>query len=196
MTSTSVTHSGAPVPSCWGPWQVVPLPSPTHPVTATGEVNIVSNTIRNTSRSCLATSAILYEAFTGRVEHNRILGVVQPCATPSVRGLPSAIWVGSLPTRGFPRVSVTVRFNDIEGNAQAGLRVGPNETAPSLQTSCNWWGSASGPSGAGLSGTGDAVVVEAGGGMAAFTPLATAPIAGTDATSCLAGGCGRKRRAG
>src|SRR5256885_2060398 len=147
----------------------VPLPSPTHPVTATGEVNIVSNTIRNTSRSCLATSAILYEAFTGRVEHNRILGVVQPCATPSVRGLPSAIWVGSLPTRGFPRVSVTVRFNDIEGNAQAGLRVGPNETAPSLQASCNWWGSASGPSGAGLSGTGDAVLVEAGGGGAHLT---------------------------
>src|SRR2546427_9616897 len=26
------------------------------------------------------------------------------------------------------RVSVTVQFNDIEGNAQAGLRVGPNQT--------------------------------------------------------------------
>ena len=164
----------------------VPLPSPTHPVTATGEVNIVSNTIRNTSRSCLATSAILYEAFTGRVEHNRILGVVQPCATPSVRGLPSAIWVGSLPTRGFPRVSVTVRFNDIEGNAQAGLRVGPNETAPSLQASCNWWGSASGPSGAGL-GTGDAVVVEPGVATPDFRPWASAPIAETDETTCTGG---------
>ena len=161
----------------------VPLPSPTHPVTATGEVNIVSNTIRNTSRSCLATSAILYEAFTGRVEHNRILGVVQPCATPSVRGLPSAIWVGSLPTRGFPRVSVTVRFNDIEGNAQAGLRVGPNETAPSLQASCNWWGDASGPSGAGP-GTGDAVVVEPGAATPDFTSWASAPIAETDETTC------------
>src|SRR3989442_8721302 len=119
----------------------VPLPSPTHPVTATGEVNIVSNTIRNTSRSCLATSAILYEAFTGRVEHNRILGVVQPCATPSGRGLPSAIWVGSLPTSGFPRVSVTVRLNDIAGNAQAGLRLAPNQTE-AIDATCNWWCSA------------------------------------------------------
>ena len=160
------------------------LPSPTHPVTATGEVNIVGNTIRNSAGSCLVTSAIVYETFTGRIEQNRILGAVPPCATPAARNSPGAIWVGSLPTRGFPRVSVTVRFNDIEGNAQAGLRVGPNETEPSLQASCNWWGSASGPSGAGLSGTGDAVVVEAGGAMPTFTPFATAPIAGTDATSC------------
>src|SRR5438876_7637318 len=105
----------------------VPLPSPTHPVTATGEVNIVGNTIHNSSLSCLTTSAILYEVFTGRIERNRILSVVQPCATPSLRGLPAAVWVGSLPARGFPRVSgVTVRFNNIEGNAQAGLRVAPN----------------------------------------------------------------------
>jgi len=80
-------------------------------------------------------------------------------------------------------VSVTVRFNDIEGNAQAGLRVGPNETAPSLQASCNWWGDASGPSGAGP-GTGDAVVVEPGAATPDFTSWASAPIAETDETTC------------
>src|SRR2546425_2583988 len=167
----------------------VPLPSPTHPVTATGNVNIVGNTIRNSSGSCLATSAILYEAFTGRIERNRIFSVVQPserdgtsCATGSPRGLPGAIWVGSLPARGFPPVSVTVRFNDIEGNAQAGLRVAPNMTG-AMNATCNWWGLPSGPSGAGP-GTGDAIVVETGAATPMFTPWATTPIAGTDATSC------------
>jgi len=76
-----------------------------------------------------------------------------------------------------------VQFNDIEGNAQAGLRVGPNETAPGLQASCNWWGSASGPSGLGP-GTGDAVLKETGAATPTFTPWSTAPVAGTDATSC------------
>ncbi len=167
----------------------VPLPSLTHPVTATGNVNIVGNTIRNSSGSCLATSAILYEAFTGRIERNRIFSVVQPserdgtsCATGSPRGLPGAIWVGSLPARGFPPVSVTVRFNDIEGNAQAGLRVAPNMTG-AMNATCNWWGLPSGPSGAGP-GTGDAIVVETGAATPMFTPWATTPIAGTDATSC------------
>ena len=160
------------------------LPSPTQPVTATGEVNIVGNTIRNSSGSCLVTSAIVYETFTGRIEHNQILGVTPPCATPAARNFPGAIWVGSLPARGFPRVSVTVQFNDIEGNAQAGLRVGPNQTEPGVQASCNWWGSASGPSGLGP-GTGDAVLKQGDAAATpAFTPWATAPIAGTDATSC------------
>ncbi|HEX9193077.1 MAG TPA: hypothetical protein VF871_04855 [Burkholderiales bacterium] len=162
----------------------VPLPSPTHPVTATGEVNIVGNTIHNSSLSCLTTSAIVYEVFTGRIERNRILSVVQPCATPSLRGLPAAVWVGSLPARGFPRVNgVTVRFNNIEGNAQAGLRVAPNMSSLPIDASCNWWGSASGPSGAG-GGSGDAVVVETGATTPTFMPWAIAPIAETDETTC------------
>src|SRR2546430_13369721 len=54
------------------------------------------------------------------------------------RNLPGAIWVGSLPARGLPRVSVTLRFNDIEGNAQAGLRVPRSEEHTSeLQSQSN-----------------------------------------------------------
>jgi hypothetical protein len=75
-------------------------------------------------------------------------------------------------------VSTVVRFNDIEGNAHAGLRVGPNITT-SLDARCNWWGSASGPSGAGP-GTGDAVVLEPGAATPDLTPWASAPIAETD----------------
>jgi hypothetical protein len=158
-----------------------PLPSPRPPFTATGVVNVVGNTIRNSTGSCLASSAINYESFGGRIERNRILGVVQPCAVASGRIVPAGIWVGSI--RGLPAAGpITVRFNDIEGNAQAGLRVAPNMTTE-IDASCNWWGSASGPSGAGP-GSGDAVVVEAGAATPAFLPFAPAPIAGTDATSC------------
>ena len=46
------------------------------------------------------------------------LDVVKPCATPSPRNLPSAIWIGRLtPVFPFPPVDPTVRFNDITGNA-------------------------------------------------------------------------------
>ena len=158
-----------------------PLPSPRPPFTATGVVNVVGNTIRNSTHSCLASSAINYESFEGRIERNRVLGVVQSCALASGRVVPAGIWVGSL--RGLPAAApITVRFNDIDGNAQAGLRVASNMTTP-IDASCNWWGSASGPSGAGP-GSGDAVVVEAGAATPAFLPFALAQIAGTDATSC------------
>jgi hypothetical protein len=147
---------------------------PTGPVTATGVVNIVGNTIRNTFASCLATTAIGQSFAAGRIERNRILSVVLLCATPTATRNPSAIWIGSL-TPGVPPVSPVVRFNDIEGNAHAGLRVAPNITTP-IDASCNYWGSASGPSGAGP-GTGDAIVVETGGATPAFAPFASGPVA-------------------
>ncbi len=158
-----------------------PLPSPRPPFTATGVVNVVGNTIRNSTGSCLASSAINYETFAGRIEHNQVIGVVRPCAIASGRVVPAGIWVGSI--RGLPTAGpISVRFNDIAGNAQAGLRVAPNMTT-AIDASCNWWGSASGPSGAG-SGSGDAVVVEAGAATPAFLPFVPAPIAATSATSC------------
>jgi hypothetical protein len=158
-----------------------PLPSPRPPFTATGVVNVVGNTIRNSTGSCLTSSAINYESFAGRIERNNLLSVVRPCAIASGRVVPAGIWVGSI--RGLPAAGpITVRFNDIEGNAQAGLRVAPNMTT-AIDASCNWWGSSSGPSGAGP-GSGDAVVVEAGAATPAFLPFAVAQIAGTDATSC------------
>ena len=102
------------------------------------------------------------------------------CAINTSRVLPAGIWVGSI--RGLPGINPSVRFNDIEGNAQAGLRIGPNVTA-TLDATCNWYGSPDGPSGAG-SGTGDAVAVQAGAAAPLFLPFATAPIAETEATSC------------
>src|SRR5437667_247566 len=130
-----------------------PLPSPRPPFTATGVVNVVGNTIRNSNGSCLTSSAINYESFEGRIERNRVLGVVQSCALASGRVVPAGIWVGSL--RGLPSAGpISVRFNDIAGNAQAGLRVAPNMTT-AIHASCKRWGSASGPWGAGP-GTGGA----------------------------------------
>lgn len=165
------------------------VPSAERPLTATGVVNIIGNTIRNSSQACVTTSAIAYEVYTGRIERNRILNVVQGCATGTGRNLPSAIWLGRRQHPLFPPVTPTVRFNDIVGNAFAGLRIGANQTV-AIDASCNWWGSAAGPSGVGP-GSGDAVVVEPGsattgpgGATPAFTPFARAPIAGTGATSC------------
>lgn len=169
--------------------RVANVPSPERPLTATGVVNIIGNTIRNSSQTCLTTSAISYEVYTGRIERNRIMSVVQGCATETGRNLPSAIWLGRRQHPLFPPVTPTVRFNDIVGNAFAGLRIGANQTAV-IDASCNYWGSADGPSGVGP-GSGDAVVVEPGGaavGPGGATPVvmpfARAPIAGTVATSC------------
>lgn len=158
----------------------IPPSPPSSPVTATGTVNIIANEFLNSSASCLVPSAIYYELFTGTIERNRIEGFVQDCASASDRVLPAAIWVGSL--RGLPAASPVVRFNDIVGNAHAGLRVASHITTP-LDARCNWWGAASGPSGAG-SGAGDAVVAEAGAATPLFVPFATAPIAGRQVTSC------------
>ncbi len=145
------------------------------------DINTVGNTIANSSGSCLTSTAISYVVLGGRIERNRIAGVVQACAFPTARARPGAIWLGSqLPF--YPPVVAQVRFNDIAGNAQAGLRVGSNMTTP-VDASCNWWGAASGPSGAGT-GTGDAIVVELGAAIPGFVPFATAPIAASPATGC------------
>jgi hypothetical protein len=156
-------------------------PSATRPLTATGTVNIVGNTIRNSLNFCL-NSAIAYEVYSGRIEHNRITDFVQPCAVPGGRNRPSAIWIGRLSPFPFPPVTPTVRFNDLQGNAQAGLRIAPNQTVP-IEASCNYWGSESGPSGVG-SGSGSAVVVDPGGAVPLFMPFAVAPIAGSKTTGC------------
>ncbi|HWC74274.1 MAG TPA: hypothetical protein VG454_10100 [Gemmatimonadales bacterium] len=165
------------------------LPSADRPVTATGVVNIIGNVIHNSVGSCLPGTAIDFEVGSGRIEHNEISRVVQPCAVPTPRNLQGAIWLGRRQHPLFPAVNVSVRFNDIVGNAFAGLRIGPNQTI-AIDASCNYWGAADGPSGIG-SGSGDAVVVEAGsastgpGGAApVFVPFAAAPIANTAATSC------------
>lgn len=151
----------------------------------TGTVNIVGNRFRNTIRTAgfCNTAAIVYEFFSGRIENNSIVDVIQGCAddTPAPRSRPAAIFVGSL-LAGMRPANVSVRFNDISGNAFAGLRIGSNQTA--VDASCNWWGSADGPSGAGLTGAGDAVVVETGGATPTLTPFAPAPIAGRGATGC------------
>jgi len=148
---------------------------PIAPVTATGTVNIIGNIIRNTPGSCRVSSGIDFEMLSGAIEHNVIEDVVPACALPSVRNLQAGIWIGSLHsfrgTIGLPPATPVVRFNDISGNAFAGLRVSPDQTVP-VEAPCNWWGSSSGPSGIGP-GSGDAVV-----GASSFTPWATEPIAG------------------
>jgi hypothetical protein len=159
------------------------LPSPTRPITATGTVNIVGNTIRNSLEFCL-NSAIAYEVYTGRIEHNVIADFVQPCASlfPNPRNRPSAIWIGRLSAFPFPPVTPTVRFNDLQGNAHAGLRIAPNQAIP-IEAPCDFWGLEFGPSGVGP-GDGSAVVVDPGGAVPVFMPFAVVPIAGSNGTGC------------
>ena len=152
-------------------------------LTATGVVNIVGNTIRNSLASPLPATAISQMYAPGRIERNRIIGVVQEGAVGIATRNPAAIWIGNL-SRALitPSISPIIRFNDIEQNAQAGLRIGPNITS-TLDATCNWWGASSGPSGLG-SGTGNAVITEATAAPPTFSPFARAPIAVTTLTSC------------
>jgi hypothetical protein len=158
------------------------LPSATRPVTATGVVKIIGNVFQNSSASCLPASAIAFEVGSGRIERNQIRSYVRSCAIPTGRNLQGAVWAGRRQHPLFPAVHITVRFNDIAGNAFAGLRTGPNQSA-GIDASCNYWGASDGPSGAG-SGGGDAVLREGDGPIPTFAPWAAAPIAGTGATSC------------
>lgn len=153
-------------------------------VTATGVVNIIGNTIRNSLASPLPATAISQLFAPGRVERNRILGVVQPDAVPLPgTRLQAGIWIGSLSTTAIaPNIAPVIRFNDIQGNAFAGLRIGPNITA-TIDATCNWWGAPNGPSGLG-SGSGDAVLKEGTGPAPSFTPFATSPVAATATNQC------------
>jgi hypothetical protein len=166
---------------------VQPLAGVRGTVTATGVVNIIGNTIRNSFGSPLPATAISQLYAPGRIERNRILGVVQPGATGIAGNRnPAAIWIGSLSTTAIaPDIAPVVRFNDIEGNAYAGLRVGPNITT-SLIATCNWWGVDEGPSVLTVTTAQvrDAIVVEAGAAVPSYLPFAPAPIAATSAMRC------------
>ena len=156
--------------------------SPKEPVTATGVVNILGNTIRNTSEDCI-NSAIAYNVYAGRIERNRIVDFVKPCASQNPRNMPGAIWLGLRMTGlRIPAITPTVRFNDIHGNAHAGLRVAPDQTA-AADVTCNYWGSETGPSGVGP-GSGDAILVESGAPAPVFRPFAPAPIARSGKSGC------------
>jgi hypothetical protein len=151
--------------------------------TTRGTVNVVGNTIRNTSPTGCIGTAIQYEHYAGVIEHNTIVDVIQPCAPAmTTRGARSAIFVGSR-IAGIQAANVAVRFNDIGGNEYAGLRIGANQAMP-IDASCNWWGRATGPSSVGSAEGLDAIVIQPGGAVPTFTPFATAPVAGSAATTC------------
>ena len=143
--------------------------------TTGGTVNVVGNTFRNGPSGCTA-SAIQYEHYTGVIERNTIVDVIQSCA-PAVatRNFRGAIFIGSR-VPGIRAANVAVRFNDIVGNEYAALRIGANQTT-AIDATCNWWGSPAGPSSVGSTENRDAIVVAAGAAVPVYTPVATAPIA-------------------
>lgn len=151
--------------------------------TTTGTVNIVGNTFRHTTPTGCAANGILYTFYTGVIEHNTLNGVVQECApamtTNSER---AAIYLGSR-TPGMRAATVIVRFNDLVDNEYAALRIGQNQTTP-IDATCNWWGSAIGPSSVGTTEGTNAIVVQPGGATPLFEPFATAPIAASTQSNC------------
>ena len=150
-------------------------------IAATGTVNIIGNTFRNSSEDCIA-GAIVFDTYGGRIERNRIINFLQPCATPTTRSMPAAIWIGLRGDVRLPAVAPTVRFNDIVGNAHAGLRIASNVRVK-VDASCNFWGSETGPSGAGP-GQGDILLVGDGAPVPLFLPFATAPVARSKLDGC------------
>ena len=156
--------------------------SPDRPVTASGSVNIIGNVIRNSSEDCL-TSAIAYDVFGGRIERNRIVDFVQPCAQWTSRNRVGAISIGLRITGiQMPPVVPSVRFNDIHGNFRAGLHVNDNQTTP-IDAPCNYWGSERGPSGIGP-GDGDAILVGPEAPQPVFLPFAKVPVAQVPDSRC------------
>ncbi len=87
-----------------------------------------------------------------------------------------------------PNSNITVNLNNIVGNTVAGIHLSnmgatPVAYAGTLDATCNWWGSASGPTNpANPCGTGDAVIVDPGAGAVDFTPWLRSP------STCAPGG--------
>jgi hypothetical protein len=157
--------------------------------TGTGQVNIVGNrfvySASQTKLPCNST-AIQYQYFSGRIEHNSFIGSIQSCANPTSPA--AAIRIGNAPaTPTVAGAAIAVRFNDVQGNLFGGLRVRSNQTG-ALDASCNYWGGGA-PTvvtgvGTGAAGGGQDIVVEAGAATPSSAPYAAAPIAGTDAAGC------------
>jgi hypothetical protein len=139
-------------------------------------VDVVGNTVRNSTQDPSTPFGIIFGFFPtsgvalGRIERNTVVDYVQPDAV---------VTAGGVQITGVAQP--VVRYNDIAGNAHAGLRVAP--TAPAIDARCNWWGAADGPSGDGP-GSGDAVV-----GAATVVPFATGSVASfagdADRRACL-----------
>ena len=150
--------------------------TPTQTAPITGTVNLISNIIHNSTASCRISAGINFETLGGRIEHNVIESAVPSCAASTARNLQAGIWIGaraSLRRSFLPPATPVVRFNDVTGNAFAGLRVSPDQSV-AVEATCNWWGDAAGPFA-----PANTVV-----GAAAFIPWATQPIAGSTLTSC------------
>jgi hypothetical protein len=151
--------------------------------TTEGTINIIGNTFRHTTSTACAASGILYAFYSGVIEYNTLVGVTQPCSPPTAanneRG---AIYVGQT-NPGIRPAHVAVRFNDFVDNAYAALRIGPNQPTP-LDATCNWWGSADGPSSVGATEGTNAIVVQPGGATPRFEPFATALVASSNQASC------------
>jgi hypothetical protein len=136
-----------------------------------GMVNIVGNNVRNSTQSNIREGIFIGGEGPGSVEHNTVIDYIQPGASSEyAAGIVIAY-----------RRTVPVRFNDISGNAIAGLRLRAVTDPTSIDATCNWWGATDGPSGD-HSGSGDAVL-----GPVPVVPFATSPIAGTSQTTCSGG---------